>query len=180
MCFLGENLLLAQTIMGYYEHLLGIYSNLVFLMALSVTLRYWQDQSIQAPQLSRRMRRRDFVLTELNEYNGVRRKRILVAVAGDVFDVTDDSELYGPNGLYKSFGGRDASRALVTSNPHNVWLDRYDDLRDLSTSQMNDLTEWRREFGDSFECVGKLIRPTEPRTSYSDEESDTSESEDDD
>ncbi|KAJ8028443.1 Membrane-associated progesterone receptor component 1 [Holothuria leucospilota] len=49
------------------------------------------------PQLPR-MKRRDFTLQDLKKYNGVDDERILIAVNGQVFDVTRGKNFYGPDG----------------------------------------------------------------------------------
>lgn len=52
-------------------------------------------QQSQAHSLPR-MKRRDFTLEQLREYDGARLPRILLAVNGKVFDVTKGSKFYGP------------------------------------------------------------------------------------
>lgn len=43
-----------------------------------------------------RMKKRDFSLEQLRQYDGARTPRILLAVNGKVFDVTKGSKFYGP------------------------------------------------------------------------------------
>lgn len=52
-------------------------------------------QQSQASSLPR-MKRGDFTLEQLREYDGSRTPRILLAVNGKVFDVTKGSKFYGP------------------------------------------------------------------------------------
>ena len=42
------------------------------------------------------MKKRDFTLEELKPYDGVREKRVLLAVNSKVFDVTRGKDFYGP------------------------------------------------------------------------------------
>lgn len=42
------------------------------------------------------MKKRDFTPLELVEYDGVKQKRVLLAVNGKVFDVTRGKDFYGP------------------------------------------------------------------------------------
>lgn len=42
------------------------------------------------------MKKRDFTPEELVEYDGVKQKRVLLAVNGKVFDVTRGKDFYGP------------------------------------------------------------------------------------
>ncbi|KAK4818897.1 hypothetical protein QYF61_021582 [Mycteria americana] len=51
-----------------------------------------QNQAAALP----RMKRRDFSLEQLREFDGARNPRILLAVNGKVFDVTKGSKFYGP------------------------------------------------------------------------------------
>lgn len=43
-----------------------------------------------------KMKKRDFTLEELKQYDGVANPRILMAVNGKVFDVTRGKKFYGP------------------------------------------------------------------------------------
>ncbi|GAB0093412.1 membrane-associated progesterone receptor component 1 [Sergentomyia squamirostris] len=115
--------------------------------------------------------RRDFAVQELKQYDGNQPDgRILVAVNGNVYDVTKGKRFYGPGGPYAAFGGRDASRGLatfsVTSNDNN----EYDDLSDLNTMEMDSVREWEMQFKERYILVGKLLKPGEQPTNYSDED----------
>ncbi|CAM2113013.1 unnamed protein product [Caretta caretta] len=75
---------------------------LVLLVAYRLYLRWGKRsgpggaaQQSQAASLPR-MKRRDFTLEQLREYDGARTPRILLAVNGKVFDVTKGSKFYGP------------------------------------------------------------------------------------
>ncbi|POI22120.1 hypothetical protein CIB84_014132, partial [Bambusicola thoracicus] len=75
---------------------------LVLLAAYRLYLR-WRKRSgpggaAQQSQaaLLPRMKRRDFSLEQLREFDGTRNPRILLAVNGKVFDVTKGSKFYGP------------------------------------------------------------------------------------
>jgi Cytochrome b5-like Heme/Steroid binding domain len=53
---------------------------------------------------------------------------ILVAFAGEVFDVGPHNKHYGPGGDYSHFAGRDATRAFVSGDFENDLVDKVDDL----------------------------------------------------
>nr|CAD7454183.1 unnamed protein product [Timema tahoe] len=79
-------------------------------------------------------------------------------------------------GPYSAFGGRDASRGLATFSVVCPKED-YDDLSDLNTMEMDSVREWEMQFTEKYEYVGKLLRPGEEPTNYSDEEEDGSQQE---
>ncbi|EDS35346.1 membrane associated progesterone receptor [Culex quinquefasciatus] len=118
--------------------------------------------------------RKDFTVAELRAFDGNQPDgRVLVAVNGTVYDVTKGKRFYGPGGPYAAFGGRDASRGLatfsVTSNDAAEW----DDLSDLSPMEMESVREWEMQFKEKYVLVGRLLKPGEQPTSYSDEDEDT-------
>ncbi|KAL7981973.1 hypothetical protein Chor_001030 [Crotalus horridus] len=127
-------------------------------------------QQSQAHSLPR-MKRRDFTLEQLREYDGARLPRILLAVNGKVFDVTKGSKFYGPEGPYGIFAGRDASRGLATfCLDKDALRDEYDDLSDLNAVQMESVREWEMQFKEKYDYVGRLLKPGEEPSEYTDEE----------
>ncbi|KAG8453893.1 hypothetical protein GDO86_000497 [Hymenochirus boettgeri] len=118
-----------------------------------------------------RMKRRDFGLQQLREFDGTQNPRILMAVNGKVFDVTRGSKFYGPDGVYGIFAGRDASRGLATfCLDKDALRDEYDDLSDLNAVQMESVREWEMQFKEKYEYVGRLLKPGEEPSEYTDEE----------
>ncbi|KFM63246.1 Membrane-associated progesterone receptor component 2, partial [Stegodyphus mimosarum] len=121
-----------------------------------------------SPQLPP-MKRRDMTYEELKKYDGLNEEgRVCVAVNGKIFDVTKGKRFYGPGGPYASFAGRDATRGLATFSV--VSGDGYDDLSDLNSMQMESVREWEIQFTEKYQYVGRLLKPGEEPTDYSDEE----------
>ncbi|KPJ10521.1 Membrane-associated progesterone receptor component 2 [Papilio machaon] len=114
--------------------------------------------------------RKDMTVAELRQYDGSQPDgRVLVAVNGWIFDVTRGRRFYGPGGPYAAFGGKDASRGLATFSVTSSDKE-YDDLSDLNSMEMDSVKEWEAQFREKYELVGKLLKPGEEPTSYSDEE----------
>jgi len=125
------------------------------------------------------MRRRDMTIDELKEYDGVQREdgRICIAVDGKIFDVTKGKRMYGKDGPYGIFAGRDASRGLGTFVASQEALrDTYDDLTDLTPSEMEGMREWATQFSEKYPIVGRLLKPGDIPETYSDEEGEKSDS----
>ncbi|KAF1326729.1 Heme/steroid binding domain-containing protein, partial [Globisporangium splendens] len=117
----------------------------------------------QYPNVGRIVRKRDLTVVELKQYNGVdnQRKTVYVALNGNIYDVTLDGwNHYGPEGGYKQFAGRDASRALACMS----FLDEYLDnptLAELTEQQKTTLENWEKKFVEKYPVVGKLIASSE-------------------
>lgn len=118
------------------------------------------------------LKKQDMTLLQLRDYDGKGEDgRVCVAVNGKVYDVTKGKRFYGPGGPYSGFAGRDASRGLATFSVEPV-SDDYDDLSDLKPSEMEQVREWELQFSEKYTLVGKLLKPGEEATTYSDEEED--------
>lgn len=138
-----------------------------------------QEDEIEPEQMEilEPMKKRDFQLHELKEFDGRSNPRILIAVNSNVFDVTRGRSFYGPDGPYGVFAGKDASRGLATfSVDGSVLKDEYDDLSDLNSMQVDSLKEWEMQFVEKYDNVGKLLKPGEKGRNY-DQESETEDEE---
>jgi len=120
------------------------------------------------------MKKRDFTPRQLKPFDGTKSdenpdSRVLIGVLGKVYDMTKGKSFYGPGGPYSVFAGHDASRALAKFEVHLI-SDEYDDLSDLTQSELNEVKEWELQFSEKYTLVGKLLKPGEQPTSYSDDE----------
>jgi hypothetical protein len=82
---------------------------------------------------------------ELARGTGAGGGRVLLAVLGNVFDVTAGRRHYGPGGAYAFFAGRDASRAYATGDFRG---DLTDDLEGLDGAAVAEVARWRAFFRD--------------------------------
>ncbi|XP_010020410.1 PREDICTED: membrane-associated progesterone receptor component 2 [Nestor notabilis] len=75
------------------------------------------------------------------------------------------------DGPYGIFAGRDASRGLATFRlDKDALRDEYDDLSDLNAVQMESVREWEMQFKEKYDYVGRLLKPGEEPSEYTDEE----------
>ncbi|KAL1122702.1 hypothetical protein AAG570_003029 [Ranatra chinensis] len=129
------------------------------------------EQAVE-PELPK-MRKKDFTSEELKKFDGTGPEgRVLIAINGSVFDVTRGKRFYGPDGPYSAFAGHDATRGLATFSI--TGNDGYDDLSDLNSMEMESAKEWEMQFHERYDYIGKLLKPGQEPTNYSDEEEEPS------
>lgn len=96
-----------------------------------------------------------FTEEELKEYDGsIAGKGPFLAIIGEVFDVSNKAETYGPEGGYSFFSGKDGSRAFVTGEFNDAGL--IDDIEGLSHQDYLGLQEWLEFYHKDYTFVGKL------------------------
>lgn len=101
---------------------------------------------------------RDYTLDELRQFNGVDNPHILIALKGNIYNVTSGRRFYGPRGPYGLFGGRDASRALAKSDLSGDSLPTtWDTLDDLNMDEQETLDHWAESYNSKYPIVGKLV-----------------------
>ncbi|KAI8042680.1 membrane-associated progesterone receptor component 1 [Drosophila gunungcola] len=159
---------------------LVIISTIVFYKVVRLTRRRHQGHRYESPREGGPIDvgkdklpplRKDFTVPELREYDGNREDgRILVAINFNVYDVSRSKHYYGRGGVYPTYAGRDISRNLIHFSVESNESEEFDDLSDLSISQMNTLREWDQQYKEKYPLVGKLLREGEPQTNYADEE----------
>ncbi|KAM3968340.1 progesterone receptor membrane component 2 [Aphomia sociella] len=161
---------------GFLDDIISIFNpvNLLLITIIVVliykTYRKFAKAPAEAPAMELPKLRKDMTVAELRQYDGNQPDgRVLVAVNGWIFDVTRGRRFYGPGGPYAAFGGKDASRGLATFSVTSSDKE-YDDLSDLNSMQMDSVKEWEAQFREKYELVGRLLKPGEEPTNYSDEE----------
>jgi len=165
----------------FIDEMTGSPINIVLLIAI-IYLIYkilkpeTEDGDVVVEERLAPMKKQDMSPAQLREYDGVRREdgRVLMAVLGKIFDVTKSKNFYGPGGPYSAFAGKDASRGLATFNV-GLAKEEYDDLSDLSKSELDQVREWSEQFTEKYPIIGKLLKPDETPTVYTDDEEDVDE-----
>jgi membrane-associated progesterone receptor component len=87
---------------------------------------------------------------------------ILMAVMGDVFDVTSGAEFYGPGASYALFAGRDSTRALSLGSLETTDWARRGDVSDFSPEQHVELLDRHAFYMGKYPRIGKLMSSTAP------------------
>lgn len=95
--------------------------------------------------------------------------RILLAINGNVFDVSKGRNFYGPKGAYGNFAGRDASRGMakqsfalgayisLTQEMLTPLDQPIDTLSDLTNAERKNMAEWEAHFASKYPIVGELV-----------------------
>ncbi|KZS95279.1 cytochrome b5 [Sistotremastrum niveocremeum HHB9708] len=100
----------------------------------------------------------------LRKYDGVDpegKGRILLAIKGTVFDVTQGKSFYGPDGMYGNFAGRDASRGMAKQSFDSEMLTPIDQpldkLTDLTSDEIDNMNGWIEHFAHKYIICGELV-----------------------
>jgi membrane-associated progesterone receptor component len=92
---------------------------------------------------------------ELKQYDGSNPKKpLLMAIKGQIYDVTQSRVFYGPGGPYALFTGKDASRALakMSFEPQDLT----GDFSGLGPSELDSLRDWEYRFMSKYVKVGTV------------------------
>ncbi|KAJ6971223.1 membrane steroid-binding protein 1 [Populus alba x Populus x berolinensis] len=99
---------------------------------------------------------------ELKQYDGTDSKKpLLMAIKGQIYDVSQSRMFYGPGGPYALFAGKDASRALAKMSFEDK--DLTGDVSGLGPFELEALQDWEYKFMSKYEKVG-TIKNTVPVT----------------
>ncbi|KAL8126106.1 membrane steroid-binding protein 1-like [Apium graveolens] len=102
---------------------------------------------------------------ELKSYDGTDPKKpLLMAIKGQIYDVSQSRMFYGPGGPYALFAGKDASRALAKMSFEDKDLTA--DLTGLGVFELEALQDWEYKFMSKYVKVG-TIKQTVPVTDES-------------
>ncbi|KAK2973083.1 hypothetical protein RJ640_023013 [Escallonia rubra] len=92
---------------------------------------------------------------ELKAYDGSDPKNpLLMAIKGQIYDVSQSRMFYGPGGPYALFAGKDASRALAKMSFEDKDLNG--DLSGLGVFELEALQDWEYKFMSKYVKVGTI------------------------
>ncbi|TVU32095.1 hypothetical protein EJB05_23813 [Eragrostis curvula] len=94
---------------------------------------------------------------ELRQYDGSDpEKPLLMAIKGQIYDVSQSRMFYGPGGAYELFAGKDASRALakMSFEPQDLT----GDISGLTPFELSSLNDWEYKFNSKYVKVGTIRR----------------------
>ncbi|XP_058082560.1 membrane steroid-binding protein 1-like [Magnolia sinica] len=99
---------------------------------------------------------------ELKVYDGSDPKKpLLMAIKGQIYDVSQSRMFYGPGGPYALFTGKDASRALAKMSFEDK--DLTGDISGLGPFELEALQDWEYKFMSKYVKVG-TVKKTVPVT----------------
>ncbi|CAN1158845.1 Membrane steroid-binding protein 2 [Linum perenne] len=106
---------------------------------------------------------------ELKQYDGTDPKKpLLMAIKGQIYDVSQSRMFYGPGGPYALFAGKDASRALAKMSFEDK--DLTGDISGLGSFEMEALQDWEYKFMSKYVKVGTIKKEEVPVTDGSSSE----------
>ncbi|KAK9050532.1 hypothetical protein SSX86_030498 [Deinandra increscens subsp. villosa] len=95
---------------------------------------------------------------DLKAYDGNDpQKPLLMAIKGQIYDVSQSRMFYGPGGPYALFAGKDASRALAKMSFDDQDLNG--DLTGLGAFELDALQDWEYKFMSKYVKVGTIKKP---------------------
>ncbi|XVE58829.1 hypothetical protein DITRI_Ditri04bG0200300 [Diplodiscus trichospermus] len=98
----------------------------------------------------------DVTEEELRSYDGSDpNKPLLIAIKGQIYDVSSSKMFYGRGGSYSMFTGRDASRALamLSFKPEDLT----GNIGGLSAEELAVLEDWEYKFMEKYPIVGRVV-----------------------
>ena len=107
------------------------------------------------PKPTEKVKPRDLTIEELQSFDGNDDKPIYIAVAGDVYDISQARAMYGPGSSYHVFAGNDASYGLGTGRLDADAIGK--SIDELTASEKDTLFEWKRLYDSKYPLVGKLV-----------------------
>jgi membrane-associated progesterone receptor component len=95
---------------------------------------------------------RNFTMEQLRYFDGTKDEKtdedkpVYLSVNGQVFDVSDGRDFYGPEGPYSNFAGHECGVALAKMSFDTEHLDDLEGVKNLPPSEKQELDGWIEKF----------------------------------
>lgn len=115
--------------------------------------RHFQEEEL--PPLRPPVQLGEITEEQLKAYDGTDHdKPLLMAIKGQIYDVSQSRMFYGPGGPYALFAGKDASRALAKMSFEEK--DLTGDISGLGPFERDALQDWEYKFMEKYVKVGTI------------------------
>ncbi|OLY85470.1 Cytochrome regulator dap1 [Smittium mucronatum] len=120
------------------------------------------EGDIEEPEHPEMLVLSDYTLEQLKAFDGSGpTKLIFIGICGKVYDVSEKTQFYGPEGPYASFAGSDATMSLAKNSTTREYIpkdgDEAPDLSILSDKEREALDGWISFFDKKYQVVGKIV-----------------------
>lgn len=153
---------------------------IVFSLLIVVTLKFISDIFANSKPMDENVNKapekepivkRDFTIEQLREFDGGKSKLekdkdadvsdipIYVAIKGNVYNVTEAAQMYGPEGGYSCFAGREATRAMGKFSFEEKDLSQPYKNDDFGLFEENTLNDFYMKFDFKYDNMGCVSVP---------------------
>ncbi len=141
----------------------ALYAAIAALVALILKALLVSPSSQKRPYAPPKPQKRLFLQrAELGQYDGrVAGKPTLVGIRGKLYDVSGNSNSYGPGAGYNVLTGRDASVALAKMDLSGDKSRDGDSLEGLTADQLQCLEGWEATFATKYVVAGEIVDSAE-------------------
>ena len=123
------------------------------------------NKALPVPEKEEEDPPRNFTAEQLRYFDGAKDEKsgedkpVYLSVNGQVFDVSEGRDFYGPEGPYENFAGRECGVALAKMSFDTEYLDDLEGCANLSASEITELEGWIDKFTyyRPYPIKGRLI-----------------------
>ncbi|KAI9159940.1 hypothetical protein LWI28_003548 [Acer negundo] len=144
-----------------YYILSGVFGSRDAIFGSASDMHHVQRSSEQIEPLQPPVQLGEITKEDLKQYDGSDSKKpLLMAIKGQIYDVSQSRMFYGPGGPYALFAGKDASRALAKMSFEDK--DLTGDTSGLGPSESETLQDWEYKFMSKYVKVGSIKKEEVP------------------
>ncbi|KAK0597716.1 hypothetical protein LWI29_027954 [Acer saccharum] len=144
-----------------YYVLSGVFVSRDAIFGSASDMHHVQRSSEQIEPLQPPVQLGEITEEDLKQYDGSDSKKpLLMAIKGQIYDVSQSRMFYGPGGPYALFAGKDASRALAKMSFEDK--DLTGDTSGLGPFELEALQDWEYKFMSKYVKVGSIKKEEVP------------------